>query len=85
MTVEEVNKKFDRQIKHELYSKWKIEKCPSYWNKKLFNLTATLTIDDWRIIRTEDFWKAKSGAESEIESIRISISRIEAYLSYRNQ
>lgn len=83
MTIEEVNVRFDRQIKYELQSKWKIEKCPSYWNKKLFSLTATLTIDDWKIIRTEDFWREKSKAESEIESIKISIRRIEDYLSYR--
>jgi hypothetical protein len=85
MTVEEVNLKFDKQIKYELYTKWKLEKCPSYWSKKLFNLSVTLNIEDWKAIRTEDFWQEKRFAENEIDSMKISIQRIENYLNYKNQ
>ena len=82
MTIEEVNDRFDWQIKQEIKSRWKVERCPSFWGKKLFNLTVDLTPDDWKAIRTEDYWKEKRLADTEINSMKISIEFVENYLNY---
>lgn len=52
MTIEELNKKFDRQIEKD--KKYKV-------HKQLFNLTLDFTIDDWKFIRTEKYWQAVEG------------------------
>lgn len=47
MTKDEVNEKFDQQIKFD--KKFKVDKA-------LFNLTLDFSIDDWKFIRTKKYY-----------------------------
>jgi len=50
---------FDRKIEKEMsYGHgFPAEKTPAYWEKAVYQASQTLTFDDWRKIRDEEYWE----------------------------
>jgi len=71
---------FDKQIKKEYKSAGKDkEKCPSYWHKLLFLKTLDLNINDWRKIRSGDYWLIRDSLRG-IEQSKFIYERVCDYL-----
>lgn len=70
---------FDKQIYFELKSN-KLEDCISYWSKKLFIAELSLTLDDWREIRKDDYYEEIS-LKSGIEKQKYRLYKIKEYLN----
>lgn len=72
---------FDKQIYFELKTnKNKPENCISYWSKKLFIAELSLTLDDWREIRKDDYYEEIS-LKSGIEKQKYRLYKIKEYLN----
>ena len=77
--IDYVVKKFDNQIKKEYKSSYGNKyTCESYWSKSLFIESLELTIDDWRKIRTEEYWLLKETLKG-IALKKFKINRIKQY------
>lgn len=59
MNYNEILKKFDRQIWWQMKAYKQKEKCPSYWRKMIFIESHDLGIDDWREIRSGNYYDAR--------------------------
>jgi len=58
--TDSVLKQFDKQIKNELiYNKGDLNKCPSYWSKRLFVETKKFNSYNWKIIQTDSYLSKK--------------------------
>lgn len=67
---------FDRQIKNEI-KVFKHEKnCPSYLDKKLFEISVGLTIDEWKEVRSGEYYKIRDTLKEQ-ERKKLLIKRIE--------
>lgn len=70
---------FDKQIYFELKSnKNELEDCVSYWSKKLFIAELSLTLNDWREIRKDDYYEEIS-LKSGIEKQKYKLEKIKKY------
>jgi uncharacterized protein YxjI len=80
--VKRVNDKFDLQIKKEALF---------LIDKKLFNITKSFTIDDWRIIRTAEYWETHDNIlrfnypweeiPNQIECKKFILSQVKQYIN----
>ena len=59
MDYSQILKEFDRQIWWQKKSYGQEEKCPSYWRKMIFIESHDLGIDDWREIRSGNYYDAR--------------------------
>lgn len=76
---------FDRQIKREYRAaNGDKEKCPSYWSKCFFFLAFNLTTNDWRKIRTDDYWHCCDALKG-LEKTKFTVKRIQSYLNNQPQ
>lgn len=73
MTKNEINRVFTYQSKWN--DKYKV-------HKDLFNLTADFTIDDWRMIRDENFYKASDKMKVDNKK-QFLLKRVRNYLEVR--
>ena len=79
--VDSIIKQFDKQIKIEYKSAGgDKKKCPSYWDKLIFLKTLNLDINDWRKIRSGDFWLIRDSLQG-IKQSQFIHERIVDYLS----
>lgn len=69
---------FDRQIEHEKQFTSNEKNCLSYWKKKLYIETRDFSIEDWKHIRSGNYWEEILD-KSEIEKYKILSKRIEKY------
>ena len=69
MTIEEVNRIFD----------WQIRKGQDPIFKKCFNAYCQLEISDWREIRTGDYYEIKDNLKCPIEKRKFVLSRIKKW------
>ena len=77
--IDKLIRKFDKQIKNEYleYSGDK-DKCPSYWHKLLFINTLDFTIDDWKKLRTKEYYYIRDRLEG-IEQNKFILQRVRMY------
>ena len=78
-------KVFDKQIKKE-YKAAKGNKynCRSWWAKMLFIEFNKLHVDDWRIIRSGDYWETRD-RKIGIERDKYILSKIKEYKNKTNE
>ena len=78
-TKENIIKIFDKQIKCE-YREANGNKyeCKSYWNKLYFDEIYDLTLDDWRIIRSGNYYDVIKEFDS-IDKIKYTLKLIKNY------
>jgi hypothetical protein len=75
---------FDLQIKMEYKSaNGKKENCPSYWHKNLFLKSLNLNTNDWKIIRSGDYWDIRDLLR-DIDQIKFTYDRVLSYLGESN-
>jgi len=78
--VDELVKQFDNQIKKEYKTaRGNKHNCPSYWHKLIFLKSINLSINDWREIRTGDYYLVRDSL-SGIEQSKFIHGRIIDYL-----
>jgi len=78
--IDVIIKQLDRQIKKEYKSAGgNKENCPSYWHKLLFLKTLDLNINDWRKIRSGDYWLIRDSKKG-IERSKFIYERVCSYL-----
>lgn len=75
--IEKVNKRFDYQISN---SKIKYNLSLNKINKKLFNLSLKLDLNDWRKIRKGDFWEKIDKLDGDLKKHIFTLLRINIYL-----
>jgi hypothetical protein len=80
LSFEEVKRIFEKQIRYRDSSLGYDYSLRDALQKELFELTANLTLNDWRKIRGEKYWKQKDQIKDEIESLKFTIDQIEKYL-----
>lgn len=56
MSIEKVNSMYDRQTATKFAQNDQYGAQMSILNKRLFNLTTSFTMEDWRTIRTPKYW-----------------------------
>ena len=59
MTYKEIIKKFDKDIWWQKKSYLRENSCPSYWRKMIFIESHDLGIDDWREIRSGNYYDVR--------------------------
>ena len=78
--VDKVIKEFDKQIKKEYKSaNGKKENCISFWGKRIFLKTLNLDINDWRKIRSGNYYITIASLEG-IEKSKFIYNRVIDYL-----
>jgi hypothetical protein len=80
LSFEEVKRIFEKQIRYRDSSLGYDYSLRNALQKELFELTADLTLNDWRKIRGEKYWKQKDQIKDEIESLTFTIYQIKKYL-----
>ena len=71
MTQETANKIFDSQI---------ITDKKFIIHKKLFNLTFNFSMKDWKLIRTEEYWKVRDNLPVD-DRKKYTLTCVEKYLN----
>lgn len=56
MNYNQIVKQFNREIWWQKKSYITEKKCPAYWRKRIFIESHDLTIDDWREIRSGNYY-----------------------------
>ena len=70
---------FDKQIKREWREAKGIkEDCRTWWSKMLFIEFNKLHVDDWRIIRSGDYWETRD-RKIGLDRDKYILSKIKAY------
>ena len=78
--IDKIILQFDKQIQEEYKLNNGVkERCPSYWYKLIFLETINLDINDWRKIRSGDYWKIHDSVEG-IQRSKFILRRIRKYL-----
>ena len=78
--VDRIIKQYDKQIKKEYKAAGgDRNKCISYWRKLCFLKTLDLNTNDWRKIRSGDYWLVRDSLDN-IEGIKFTIKRVVDYL-----
>lgn len=79
-TIDKTIKDFDKQIKREYKLQNGVkENCQSYIKKLIYCFSLNLTIDDWRIIRSGDYWDVRDSLTG-IKKDKFTLKRIVKYL-----
>lgn len=69
-TIDYLNSVFDRQIKED--KRYKID-------KEIFNLTLNWSVEDWKKIRTETYWKEIDNISGDINKKIYKLNKIKQY------
>ncbi|OED40778.1 hypothetical protein AB832_03560 [Flavobacteriaceae bacterium (ex Bugula neritina AB1)] len=70
--VERVNKRFDKQIaKDKKYAA----------HKELFNLSLTMSLQDWKAIRTANYWSTHDKIHQPDDRILFTLIQVRDYLN----
>ena len=78
--INDIINKFDEQIKKEYtYANGDKEKCISYWHKQLFLKTLDFDLNDWKKIRSGDYWEKRDSKQG-IEQLKFIYERVTQYL-----
>lgn len=78
--IDKIILQFDKQIQEEYKQNEGLkERCPSYWHKLIFLETMNLDINDWRKIRSGNYWQIHDSLQG-IERSKFMFRRIKKYL-----
>jgi len=78
MTYKEIIKKFDKDIWWQKKSYLRENSCPSYWRKMIFIESHDLGIEDWRKIRSGNYYD-KIDSLSNVSRDRFILKKILEY------
>ena len=84
MTVDEANKIFDKQIRKARENGDEHLEEFNILSKKIFNLTLDISTDDWKIIRTPQYWNELQFRTAN-EKKRITLNYVIEYLKNKNK
>lgn len=84
-TIEEINKQFNLQIHREIKQKERSGNENSYKvyssvMKDIFNLTIDFDLNDWRKVRTEQFWYEYDNARNDYDRKFLVLQYIKMYI-----
>jgi hypothetical protein len=84
MTVDEANKIFDKQIRKARENGDEHLEEFNILSKKIFNLTLDISTDDWKIIRTPQYWNELQFSTAN-QKKRITLNYVIEYLKNKNK
>lgn len=85
--IDEYNKVlrvFNRQIVNENEFIKNEKNCPSYWKKQLYIEARDMTIQDWKVIRKDNYWDILN-SKKEIEKYKFTLQEIKKYKNNNNK
>jgi hypothetical protein len=83
-TIEEINNQFNLQIHREIKQQERtgsdFKKVYSSIMKDIFNLTIDFDLNDWRKVRTEQFWYEYDNARNDYDRKFLVLQYIKMYI-----
>lgn len=80
MSIEKINAMYDRQTATRFAQEDEYGAQMSILNKRLFNLTAYFTMEDWRTIRTPKYWAKLDGLQTDKSKKEYTLECVQYYL-----